>query len=224
MEQVAKVAELFAHPVRAAIIEALFDGRAASAGALARRAQASPSATSAHLRRLERDGAVLCEPNGRLRLYRLGGPEVAEAFEALARLGSPAPAVGLGAVTERDRLRQARTCYDHLAGVLGVEMTKAFVALGWLSRQQRGFEVRHQNAWAAFGIDIPTLRRERRPLARSCIDWTERQPHVAGALGREVLSQLLEQEWVARRENTRALVLTPHGRTQLAAELLLILD
>jgi DNA-binding transcriptional ArsR family regulator len=224
VEHVAKVAELFAHPVRAAILEALLDGRAVSASTLATRAHASRSGTSAHLRRLERDELIACEPEGRLRLYRVTRTEVAEAFEALARLRAPAPVIGLHAVTARDQLRRARSCYDHLAGRLGVELTAALVARGWLADGDDAFDVGDDGAWSSLGIDVAALRLHRRPLARRCMDWTEHQPHLAGALGQHVLDQLLEREWVARLGGTRALLVTPLGRAELAARFALTVE
>lgn len=212
MSDLADAAALIADRTRARILEELLGGPALPAGALAARVGVAPSTVSGHLAKLSAAGLVVVRPNGRRREASLAGPEVAEALEALSRLstGSTRP-IGLRAVNGQLALREARSCYDHLAGRAGVALADGLVARGALSSRDGAFHVTDEPYFAdAFGIDLASLPR-RRPLVRACVDWTEQRPHVAGALGAALLDAFLARGWVARRPDGRALNLSPDG-------------
>jgi DNA-binding transcriptional ArsR family regulator len=219
---VAKVAGLLADPARARMLDTLLAGRALAAGELARHAGVSPPTASAHLGRLLDGGLLAVETQGRHRYYRLAGPAVAEAMEALSLIAPPLPVRSLRQSQRAEVLRFARSCYDHLAGVVGVALADALLRAGTLrAAGGRDYEVTPEGeaALAGLGVEVAALRRQRRVFARRCLDWTERTPHVSGALGAALLARLLELGWLARGRVPRGLVLTDAGRDGLAAHL-----
>lgn len=207
------VAELMtAH--RATMLLALLGGRPLSAGELARHAGISPSLASSHLAKLLDGGLVAVTQRGRRRHYRLAGPRVAEVIEAMLTIAPGRDVTTLREATRGEALRGARTCYDHLAGALGVAMTESL-------ERRRVIEVRDgaymltddgERRLEDAGIEVARLRRERRALARPCLDWTERRPHLAGALGAAIAAHALERNWVRRLPGSRALRVTDLGR------------
>ncbi len=206
---------MIADPSRAAILDCLMDGGARSVGELAREARISRSTTSEHVSLLEQAELVTAERAGRHRLVRLRDATVARTLEQLANLaGMSFSAANSTAIA---RLRSARTCYDHLAGRLGVGLADALVERGMLVRGEEAFAVaRRGGAWfAAIGIDIDELTAGRRDLARACPDWTERRPHLAGGLGSSLARRAFELGWVVRLAGTRAVLVTPEGRAFL---------
>ncbi|MFI6576041.1 ArsR/SmtB family transcription factor [Nocardiopsis sp. NPDC050513] len=216
--RLAALAHLLADPTRARICLALLDGRAWTATELAHHAHVSAPTVSEHLTRLV-DGALLTqERQGRHRYVRLADPHTAHLVEALAAHTAPAdppPATTLRAHRATRALARARTCYDHLAGRLGVAITDALTRQGLL-RQDTGFALTDTGVdW--FNDQGITLRRTtRRPLARSCLDWTERRPHLAGAAGAALCRHALTAHWCAPVGSTRAVRLTPRGERALA--------
>lgn len=218
--ELAKLARLLADDTRAAMCVALLDGRAWTAGELAAHAGVAPPTASGHLHRLVDGGLLVERRQGRHRYLRLAGPHVAELLEdLLARLGPPPAPVGtLRAVTAAAALARGRTCYDHLAGRLGVAVTDAMTRRGLL-RQDDGFGLTEDGVrWLAAlsGTDLAVLRATRRPLARPCLDWTERRTHLAGAAGARLCAHLFDRQWVARVGSGRAVRVTPAGATALA--------
>jgi DNA-binding transcriptional ArsR family regulator len=211
------VAGLFADRSRAAMLEALMDGADHAAGALARAAGIGAPTASAHLSRLVDGGLITVESVGRERRFRLAGPVVAEAVEALMALAPEARPTGLRAVSERSALRHARTCYDHLAGRLGVEVTAGLRRDGHLAGTELRLTRRGREPFERLGIDLTELRRGRRPLTCSCLDGTERRPHLAGALGAALATSLIERGWIERRRTGRALRITRLGERELSA-------
>ena len=209
----AAVAALIADPSRAAMLNALNGGTALSAGALARAAGVAPSTATEHLDRLERGGLVTSERSGRTRHVRLAGADIARALEALAAIAPALPAGGLKAWNHGEALRAARSCYDHLAGQAGVALADALVARDLLEPGDGGFALTGRGAdeLGAFGLDVPAILGARRATARACLDWSERRPHVGGALGAALLDSLLHRGWLRRRPDGRALVVTPAG-------------
>ncbi|MDH6132078.1 DNA-binding transcriptional ArsR family regulator [Kitasatospora sp. MAA4] len=213
-----QLAGLLADRTRAAFCMALLDGRAWTAGELARHAGVSPSTASEHLSRLVAGGLLAEERQGRHRYVRLANPAAAALIENLAVYASSvaAPAATPGNLRESVRMSaeaQARTCYDHLAGRLGVAVTDAVLARGLVS-DDAGFAVTAAGrAWlASQGIDLAALKGSR-PLVRSCLDWTERRHHLAGTVGAALCGRALDQRWVERIGTGRALAVTPGGRT-----------
>jgi DNA-binding transcriptional ArsR family regulator len=209
---IARLAGVLAEPSRVAMLDVLFDGAAHAIGALARRAGVTAQTASSHLARLLDSGLVSVERAGRERRVRLAGPEVAELLERMATLARIPPA------RIADPIRLARTCYDHLAGVLGVLVTGALVERAWLHRTSDSLEPASPLLdWLhARG---QTVGDRGRPLSRACLDWSERVPHVAGQVGAAIARIFVEQQWIRRVRESRAVRLTARGRTALAAEL-----
>jgi DNA-binding transcriptional ArsR family regulator len=216
---IADVASLVGEPTRAAILLALLDGRALSAGELARAAKLSAPATSLHLAKLTHGRLLIVQKQGRHRYYRLANADVAHVLEALGTVAT-APRPARPVSQPRSVLRAARTCYDHLAGSLSVELAALLERDRILDSSSVGvFDVSHHGArWFAdvMQIDVSELAQARRPLARKCLDWTERRPHVGGALGAAVLECLFARHWVARVSGCRALRITTRGRAEFA--------
>jgi DNA-binding transcriptional ArsR family regulator len=206
----ASVGRLFADPSRVAMVDTLLDGRAHPLTSLARTAGVALSTAAEHLTRLERGGIVVSRREGRRRLVRLARPDVAAAYEALATLSHEPSVDGLRAWTRREELRTARTCYDHVAGRLGVALADAAFAAGAVG-EDFALTADAERWFARFGVDLGELSRGRRPLLRVCTDWTERREHFAGALGAAICSAVLDAGWVVRRPSSRALRVTPLG-------------
>jgi DNA-binding transcriptional ArsR family regulator len=209
----AAVGTLLAEPARARMLAALGDGRALPASALAAEAGVAPSTASGHLTRLVDGGLLAAESRGRRRYFRLRGPEVAEALEALARVAPREPVSSLRQATRIDALCAARTCYDHLAGRLGTALMDALLARGLVADEHvtnAGVE-----RLAELGIDLDAVP-GRRPRFRSCLDWSERRPHAAGKLGAALTARCFELGWVERLDGTRAVRVTPAGEVGFA--------
>jgi DNA-binding transcriptional ArsR family regulator len=215
---IAHIASVLADPSRAAMLDILLDGDAHAIGRLARHAGITAATASSHLRKLDDAGLVTVTTVGRERHVRLAGAEVAEALERLAALAQrTAPPSRTAA------LRFARTCYDHLAGALGVAITCALVERGWLYRTSDTFEPASPFlAWlASRGHAIS--EDPRRPLSRACLDGTERVPHLAGRTGAALAALAIAERWVVRVRDSRALRLTARGRSALEVDLALSL-
>lgn len=220
---IATVGELIGEPARAAILIALLDGRARTAGELALTASISAQSASAHLSKLVDGGLLTMRRSGRHRYYAMAGPEVAHALEALGSISTLPPAKRAEQSTRAlDDMYTARTCYDHLAGRIGVDLSRALEKSKVIRpRGERDYELGQAGAgwFANLGIDVDMLRRSRRAFARQCLDWTERRPHIAGALGAALCSRLIALGWIARRRDTRALRITDRGARELRARL-----
>jgi DNA-binding transcriptional ArsR family regulator len=218
---IARLAGALADPSRIAMLDALLDGAAHPIGALARRAGISAATASGHLRRLIDDHLVTVDQDGPNRRVRLAGPAVGHLLEALAALAAPEVPATPAATTRARELRFARTCYDHLAGVVGVGVTRALVDRRWLGTGDDGFAATPELlGWlAGHGRAIADEPRTRRPLVRSCLDWSERRSHVAGRIGAAIAELALAEKWVVRVRDSRALRLTDRGRSAFASEI-----
>ncbi|MGW0671254.1 ArsR/SmtB family transcription factor [Streptomyces sp. NPDC002746] len=219
--RLAALAALLADETRAVFCLALLDGRAWTAGELARHASVAPSTASEHLGKLVAGGLLAEERQGRHRYLRLAGEQVAHLVEELAGQEAPGPAARprtLGASGADSALARGRTCYDHLAGRIGLAITDAMTARGLL-RQDTGFALTDAGLdwFGALGIGLET--RSRRPLVRGCLDWTERRPHLAGTAGAALCRHVLESGWCVRIGSGRAVRATPDGEQALAARL-----
>lgn len=210
---VAAVAALVADRTRAAMLLALLDGRALPACGLAIEGGVKAPTASAHLAKLVAGGLLAVERSGRHAVYRLSSPRVAGLLEALATLAPPAPPGTFREARHGRELRVARSCYDHLAGRLGVAVTEALVRAGALRVRGRAYELtpRGERSLARLGVAVEPARRARRPLARPCLDWSERRPHLAGALGAALLARFLQSGWLERRSAGRSLAVTERG-------------
>jgi DNA-binding transcriptional ArsR family regulator len=213
---IAAVAAAIADPTRATMLDALLAGEALTAGELARIAAVAPSTASEHLRRLAGSGLVEVVRVGRHRYHRLGGPDVAAALEALAAIAPPRTrrTPTLRRVRADAALTYARTCYDHFAGTVGVALLDSLVDTCRLAWDDDSLRFGADAAWLeTLDIDVDALRSGRRPLLRSCLDWTTRRPHLAGALGAAIVESTMARGWVVRRTpGHRAVRITPAGR------------
>lgn len=230
---VAKVAALMGEAARASVLVELAGGRALAASTLAAEAGVAPSTISGHLSRLVDGGLVNVEVSGRHRYYRLAGPEVAQAVEALARLAPSRPVRSLRQASHGEAIRRARTCYDHLAGRLGVAVLDALIHSGTLRVEpdpagQIDPVLGAGRAWryvltAEGRVDLGHLgvclgATGRRPLTRYCVDWSEQRPHLAGALGEALLERFVALGWLSRGER-RVVRVSDSGRTGLVRDL-----
>jgi DNA-binding transcriptional ArsR family regulator len=196
------------------MLDALLDGRDHTLSGLAGVAGVAVSTAAEHLERLERGGIVVSARAGSRRLVGLSGPDVAAALEALTKLSRDGQVNGLKAWNRREELRAARTCYDHVAGRLGVAIAEAAIAAGAVS-EDFALGPRAAGWLEGFGVELDAIRRSRRPLLRVCTDWTERREHLAGTLGAILCSTMLEAGWIVRRPASRALLVTPLGDSSL---------
>ena len=213
----AQLAGAIAEPARARMLCSLLDGHARTATELATLAEVGASTASAHLSRLRDDGLLSMVAQGKHRYYRLASTEVARALEALLVVAG-VPATPFSPSTP-DRLRQARTCYDHMAGTVAVTVHDQLLAQGWLLDDEGEYRLSEAGAagMAALGIDVPQLHKQRRRFACACLDWSERRAHLGGALGAAILQLALRQRWAERELDSRALRLTPAGERRLLA-------
>jgi DNA-binding transcriptional ArsR family regulator len=240
---IASIGALVADPGRARILLALGDGRALPASVLADEAGVAASTASAHLARLVKGGMLRVDRHGRHRYFRLAGPEVGDLIEALARISPPAKVRSLKQGSKAHAVRFARTCYDHLAGMLGTQLMDALLENELLSGGDGVFDPESAQAdrpaapghdhdyrltssgireLKAFGIDFDSLP-PRRPLIRYCVDWSEQRHHLAGSLGAAMATRMTELGWVRRAERSRAVHVSDKGfqglRDQFGLEL-----
>jgi len=232
----AEIAALAGDPARAGMLHALLDGRALTASELAHVAGVAPQTASGHLARLTTAGLLCVERQGRHRYHRLASPAVAQMMESIMQVASDSISASASSrrtltVGPRDAaLRAARTCYDHLAGRLGVALADALVAGGYAELAQDAGLVTDagMHLFGRIGIDVDALltRRGNRPpriLCRPCLDWSERRPHLAGAVGAALCTHGFKNGWIRRIDGTRAVAITPKGarifREQLGVRL-----
>jgi DNA-binding transcriptional ArsR family regulator len=227
---IAQAAALIADPTRAAMLRALLSDRPLAAGELARLAGVSAATASFHLAKLLEGNLIEVARHGRHRYYRLAGPEVAAAIEAIGLISPALPVRTLRQSREAAALAEARTCYDHLAGRAGVGLLDALLKSRSLSRTDHTdsastrFAVTGAGArtLASFGLNISEVRRSRRHFAGECIDWTQRRGHLNGALAAAITTRLFELGWIARVPRTpesarrRSVLITAAGAQGLA--------
>jgi len=221
-QQVAKIAAAIAEPTRARMLCALMDGRAYTATELAAIADIASSTASAHLSRLTELGLLHKVSQGKHRYFRLADAAVAQVLESMMQLAGRQP-VRIP-VTTPQPLRFARSCYDHLAGVVAVKLLQQLLHLGWLlpvsgtpDGQQPDYQLTAvgQAGFAKMAINVEAKAQSRRRYACGCLDWSERTPHLAGQLGATLLHFMLEKQWFEPRLDSRELQLTELGRRQL---------
>jgi DNA-binding transcriptional ArsR family regulator len=241
----AAVGALIGDPGRARVLQALADGRELAASVLADEAGVAGSTASVHLRKLVDGGLVVAERRGRHRYFRLAGPDVARALEALARIAPPAPVRSLREGTKASAVRAARTCYDHLAGRLGVALMSGLIAEGVLtggdgrhdrrrarrdrpSAAGRDLDYRLTDGGAHrlrdLGVDVDGALAGPRAPIRYCVDWSEQEHHLAGALGAAFAARAFELGWIERLPRTRAVLVTDEGRRGFAERVGVALD
>jgi DNA-binding transcriptional ArsR family regulator len=219
---VPSIAAAIGEPARARMLYCLLDGRARTATELAVVADVSPSTASVHLQRLRTERLVSVVAQGKHRYYSLDGPTVAAALEALSVLAGEEQTSFKP--TAPDHLRRARTCYDHIAGAVGVALHDRFSTLKWLvpmSGSRDGYDLSPAGAarLTGLGVDIAAARVSRRRFAFACLDWSERRPHLGGSLGAAMLALALRKRWLRPELDSRALAVTATGRRELQKEL-----
>lgn len=216
---VSRIAAAIGEPARARMLYCLVDGRARTSTELAAVADIAPSTASVHLQRLKTQRLVKVFAQGKHRYYSLEGANVAAALEALSVLAGEARSSFVP--NTPNRLRAARTCYDHIAGTLGVSLHDRFQRLGWLSaaamtgQNACDLTASGTKAFQSLGIDIEATRTLRRRFAYACVDWSERRPHLGGALGAALLNVALKRKWILQDLDSRALGVTSLGRREM---------
>jgi len=216
---IAEIASLIGDPARAQMLMALSDGRAWTAGELAREAGITAQTASAHLGKLEAAALVKIESQGRHRYVALADASVSDALEALLRLAAQQPKPKRRPGPRDPALRHARSCYNHLAGEVAVQLADHFLERGWLKASRDGgwqlSKAGEKGFAAAFDISVDEIG-AKKPTARPCLDWSERRPHLAGPLGSALLDSLFKNGWVRRTEG-RAVAFTKRGEERIAA-------
>jgi DNA-binding transcriptional ArsR family regulator len=215
---ISSLAALMSEPARGRILIALLDGRSLPATELAQRAGITCQTASSHLAKLTEGRLLQVIPQGRHRYYRIANIRVAELLESMARF---APRTETDHPGPRSPVQIARTCYNHLAGSLGVSITEAIVVRGLLREVGRDYQLTKKGAqwFSRLGIDIGALRKSGRVFARQCLDWSERRNHLAGALGAALAQHLFEQRWIEHVRDSRAVQITGLGIDELKERL-----
>ena len=215
---ISRIAALIGDPARANILTALMSGKALTATELASEAGVTVQTASAHLSKLEAADMIACRKSGRHKYFTLGGDDVGHALEALMGLAAGAGHLRTRTGPKDAALREARVCYNHLAGAKGIALYQGLLARGVI--RERGEDVALTDAGAAFlrdfGVDLDGLRKGKAPLCRSCLDWSARQTHLAGSVGRALLARMQEMGWAERVEGTRIVRFTGKGEASFA--------
>lgn len=215
------VTSLLCEPSRAKIVWSLLDGRAYTAGELALVSDLSATAVSNHLSKLLHGNIVKVAVQGRHRYYSFASPEVAYVVEAMANLAELKPTRETAEVTSKRGVRYCRTCYDHLAGYVGVTIVDAMEVKGYLNNSDSTYHVAEEgwNWFAQLGISEDSCKSGRRPLTRQCLDWSERRPHLAGSLGAHFLEMSMQANWFKKIRDSREMIVTSKGRKALCDHL-----
>lgn len=212
---ITRIAQLIGDPARGSILSALMSGRALTAGELAGEAGVTPQTASGHLSRMVEAGLLWRRKQGRHQYFALADDEVAHALETLAGLAASQGHLRTRPGPRDAKMREARVCYDHLAGARGVQVFESLARRGLLTvaREDIALTGAGRTEMVAFGIDLEKVGQTRRPLCRVCLDWSERRSHLAGALGAALLDRMIELGWLRRNGVGRDLAVTPPGRT-----------
>jgi len=215
---ITNIAALLADPSRATMLLALLDKDALPASELAHKAYISPQTASSHLSKLVAGNLIAVERHGRHRYYRLANDQVGRFIETLATIATPPRVVSVNDLDEESKaIRYARTCYDHLAGKVAVQITDSLEKQNLLTRSGNNYEATPEGEkwFKKLRIDVAELQHSRRPFALQCLDWSERQYHIAGALGAALLDRFFILNYIARTKQTRCIRVTLEGRKAL---------
>lgn len=210
----AEIAALLGETSRATILASMMDGRFHTASELAYMAAIKPQTASFHLAKLVEGKLIKVEKQGRHRYFQLASDDIAQFLEAFLAISPPPEVRSLKQSSQIKLLQAARTCYDHLAGKLGVQLTESLVAAGYIKLEEKQFILTNEGTlfFTSFSIDIAALKRQRRSFCHACLDWSEQRYHLAGALGSELLNRLLELDWLTRVPSIRAIKVTEKGK------------
>ncbi|MGX9932787.1 ArsR/SmtB family transcription factor [Virgibacillus salarius] len=207
------IASLVSEASRAAILTVLLDGRYHPASELAYMAGIKPQTASFHLAKMVDANVVAVSQHGRHRYYGIQNQEVAQVMESFLSIAPPIKIKSLKQAKEDKAIRYARTCYDHLAGNLGVAITTSFLHKGLIDEKKEIFTITEDGKefFTSFQIDLEKLKKKRRSFSHKCLDWSERRPHLAGALGNALLERFIELHWIQQLPKTRAIKITAEG-------------
>lgn len=216
---IAHIAALIGDPARANMLTALMSGKALTATELAREAGVTPQTASTHLTKLEQGGLLTLQRQGRHRYFSLATDDVAHVLEALMGIAAGAGYLRSRTGPKDQALRKARVCYNHLAGEMGTLLYDRLFDRGYLEKAADGVQLTATGAHFVtdFGVDLDTLRAGRARLCRDCLDWSERKSHLAGSLGRAILTRIEDLGWARRNAETRVVTFTPYGERQFRA-------
>lgn len=216
-QNVAVVASLVSEPSRAAILTALLDGRLHPASDLAFMAGIKPQTASFHLKKMLDADVIKTEKHGRHRYYGIRDHEVAQVLESFLSIAPKVEVRSLKQASQDKAIRYARTCYDHLAGNLGVKIAAALLENGFIQEGKEDFVVtdKGESFFSELQINLELVKKKRRSYSHKCLDWSERRHHIGGALGNAILEQLLELSWIERIPNTRAIKIPSFGKEEI---------
>jgi len=216
---ISRIGALIGDPARANMLAALMDGRALTARELAEVAGVTPQTASAHLGKLEDGGLVQQDKQGRHRYFALSDAKVAGLMELMMQLAADQGHMRKRPGPKDEALRHARVCYDHLAGAMGVQMLDRMVGAGHLAKHGKALELTLSGRalLAKAGVALPEPGQSRRPLCRTCLDWSERRDHLAGAVGAALFQYMLDAHWALREADSRVVRFTPKGESAFAA-------
>lgn len=210
----AEIAALLGETSRATILASMMDGRFHTASELAYMAAIKPQTASFHLAKLVEGKLIKVEKQGRHRYFQLAGEDIAQFLESFLAISPPPEVRSLKQSSQIKLLQDARTCYDHLAGKLGVQLTESMLNAGYLTLEGKQFVLTDEGIlfFTTFGINLTALKRKRRSFSHACLDWSERRYHLAGALGCELLNQFFNLGWLLRVPSIRAIKVTEKGK------------
>jgi len=210
---IAPIAALAGDPARANMLAALAGGKALTASELANEAGITAQTASSHLGKLEAGGLIAQVKQGRHRYFRLAGPDVALMLETMMGVAERTGQLRTRPGPSDPAMRKARVCYDHLAGEMGVQLLDSLIAQRYVANRADTLEMtrRGEQFFADFGIEFDTLAGGRRPLCKSCLDWSMRRAHLAGQLGAALLDRITALDWAKRDKKSRALIFNPRG-------------
>ena len=213
------IAALIGNPANANMLLALMPGPALTATELANETGLTPQTTSGNLARLQSVGLVAVERQGRHRYFRLADPDVATALEALLPVAARAGHMRTRTGPRDPELRRARSCYDHLAGDLAVRMLASLIEADVIEREGDEIAVSEagRKALLGKGLDVDALERQRRPMCRTCLDWSERRSHLGGALGAGIFSHIIAQGWASQEAGSRIVRFAKGGEDSIVA-------
>lgn len=214
---IASIATLISEPSRAAMLTALLDGRFHPASSLAYIAGVKPQTASFHLKKMKESNVIRVERHGRHRYYGLMNHEIAAILESFLSVAPNIEIKSFKQATQDKAIRYARTCYDHLAGQLGVKITDSLLNNEYLENNEDSFIVtqKGEKFFAELKIDLQEVRKKRRTYISKCLDWSERRHHISGAVGNALLERLLELQWLSRHPDTRAIKITKEGEKNI---------
>lgn len=224
-DQFIKTASLIGDPTRASILWTLLDGRAFTATELAVSANTSPQNISMHLGKLLEANLLCVEKQGRHKYYRFSNKEVAYVVEAMANL-VPKPEVSLKNKSENyPPIKFCRTCYDHLAGKIGVALTESLLKQKIIIEKNNAYEISPEGEkwFSRFGINIEEAQKQKRIFLKPCLDWSERRNHIAGSIGALLLNKMISEDWLRRTKDSRAMIITGKGEKELLKNFKIVL-